>query len=280
VDITVTGPGGISAVSANDRFTYAAPPTISAIAPASGPLSGGTTVTITGAGFTGVSAVKFGPAAASSFTFATDQSLTAVSPANESAVVDITVTAAGGTSATGTPDQFTYLTAPTVAAVSPRFGPLFGLIQVVIVGKGFTQASGVTFGFLPALTFRVVSDGEIVATAPPGFGAANVTVKAPSGTSPTSPADVFTYVGGPTVTGLNPTFQNAGGQITISGSNFDNVTAVHFGSVAATSFAVNSATQLTVVVPAGTGTVDVTVTAAGGTSAVNAADKFSYEVLQ
>jgi hypothetical protein len=280
VDITVTTLAGVSALSANDRFTYAAPPTISAIAPASGPLSGGTAVTITGAGFTGVSAVKFGPTAASSFTFANDQSITAVSPANESGVVDISITASGGTSATGTPDQFTYLTAPVVIAVSPRFAPLIGLIQVVILGEGFTAASGVTFGFLPAVTFRVVSDREIVATAPPGFGAANVTVRAPSGTSATGPADLFTYVQGPTVTGVNPTFQFAGQQIAISGSNFDNVTVVHFGSVPATSFVVNSATQLTAVVPAGTGTVDVTVTAAGGTSAVNASDKFSYEILE
>lgn len=54
VDVTVTTAGGTSATSNADRYTYAssAPnsdaPTISSLAPASGPLVGGTRVTITG----------------------------------------------------------------------------------------------------------------------------------------------------------------------------------------------------------------------------------------
>ncbi|WP_280313356.1 IPT/TIG domain-containing protein [Nocardia abscessus] len=42
--------------------------------------------------------------------------------------------------------------------------------------------------------------------------------------------------------------------------------AVTFGTTAATSFTVNSATQITAVAPAGTGTVQVTATTPGGTS--------------
>ncbi|WP_411550487.1 IPT/TIG domain-containing protein, partial [Nocardia jinanensis] len=43
-------------------------------------------------------------------------------------------------------------------------------------------------------------------------------------------------------------------------------TAVSFGATPATSFTVDSATQITAVVPAGTGTVQLTVTTLGGTS--------------
>ncbi len=47
--------------------------------------------------------------------------------------------------------------------------------------------------------------------------------------------------------------------------------------MAATTFTVNSATQITATAPAGTGTVDVTVTTPVGTSALNApADQFTY----
>jgi hypothetical protein len=45
---------------------------------------------------------------------------------------------------------------------------------------------------------------------------------------------------------------------------------------AATGFTVNSATQITATAPAGTGTVDVRVTTAGGTSATGAADQYTY----
>jgi heme-binding NEAT domain protein len=54
------------------------------------------------------------------------------------------------------------------------------------------------------------------------------------------------------------------------------VTAVRFGSTLASFSIVNSATSITAVSPNGTGTVDVTVTTAGGTSATSAADQFTY----
>ena len=56
--------------------------------------------------------------------------------------------------------------------------------------------------------------------------------------------------------------------------------AVSFGSTAATNMAIQSDTQLTVTCPAGTGTVDVTVTTQAGTSATSPADQFSYVILR
>ncbi len=65
--------------------------------------------------------------------------------------------------------------------------------------------------------------------------------------------------------------------VTIAGTNFNTgATVVRFGGTAAGSFTVNSATQITATSPAGTGTVDVTVTTAGGTSPTSAADQFTY----
>jgi hypothetical protein len=62
------------------------------------------------------------------------------------------------------------------------------------------------------------------------------------------------------------------------GAGFTGATAVSFGtvSVANNKFIVNSDTQITAVSPAGSGTVDVTVTTPGGTSAINNDDKFTY----
>jgi hypothetical protein len=60
VDLTATTPSGTSATSSADRFTYG--PTVTKVEPNHGSPSGGTTVTITGTGFTGATAVKFGAA--------------------------------------------------------------------------------------------------------------------------------------------------------------------------------------------------------------------------
>lgn len=73
----------------------------------------------------------------------------------------------------------------------------------------------------------------------------------------------------PTVTALDLSSGPAGTLVTITGTNFDNrVTRVTFGSVSCgTNFAVLSTTVLSAWVPAGSGTVYVTVTNPEGTSA-------------
>ena len=69
----------------------------------------------------------------------------------------------------------------------------------------------------------------------------------------------------------------AGGtRVVIIGTGFNGATVVKFGTKAATSVTVDNAHVITATSPAGTGTVDVTVTTAGGTSATSAADHFTY----
>ncbi|WP_245171220.1 IPT/TIG domain-containing protein, partial [Streptomyces decoyicus] len=71
----------------------------------------------------------------------------------------------------------------------------------------------------------------------------------------------------PTLTSVTPTSgPTAGGTtVTLTGTGFTGATAVRFGATPA-SFVVNSATQITATAPAGSGTVQVTVTGPGGTS--------------
>ena len=59
VDVTVTTPAGTSALSSADRFTYTVAPIVSGFEPSDGLDAGGTTVTISGSGFTGATAVTF-----------------------------------------------------------------------------------------------------------------------------------------------------------------------------------------------------------------------------
>jgi hypothetical protein len=83
----------------------------------------------------------------------------------------------------------------------------------------------------------------------------------------------------PTVIAISPvTGPTAGGEtVTITGTGFTAATGVNFGTVAATALTITSDTQLTVSSPAGTGMVNVTVTTLAGTSAVSAADQFTYQ---
>ena len=53
----VTTPGGTSPVVPAGRFTFQDPPVVASVSPASGPLAGGTVVTLRGTSFTDVSGV-------------------------------------------------------------------------------------------------------------------------------------------------------------------------------------------------------------------------------
>ena len=281
VDVTITtSVGGTSATSSADQFSYFSAPTVAGLGPNTGPEAGGTSVIITGTGFIGATAVQFDGTAATSFTISSSTQISATVPAG-TGVVDVTVTTPlGGTSATSSADQFTYVAAPTVTGLSPNSGPAAGGTSVIITGMGFIGATAVQFGGTAATSFTVDSATQITATAPAGTGVVDMTVTITGGaTSATSSADQFTYVAVPTVTGLNPNSGPVAGgtSVIIAGTGFIGATEVQFGGTAATSFTINSSTQITATAPAGTGVVDVTVTIPGGaTSATSSADQFTY----
>ena len=83
----------------------------------------------------------------------------------------------------------------------------------------------------------------------------------------------------PTVTSISPSRgATAGGtEVTITGTNLADASAVHFGAAAASSFKVVSAATMTATAPAGVGTVDVTVTTPAGTTPAAPADRFTYQ---
>jgi hypothetical protein len=113
VDITVTTPGGTSAVSVSDQFTYYDAPAITApISPATGPA--GTSVTVTGTCFDNVTSVVFTPPTgpsipAAGFRSASTTQLTVTVPSGltTGTAYDIQVTTPGGTSAKSANDVFT-----------------------------------------------------------------------------------------------------------------------------------------------------------------------------
>jgi hypothetical protein len=249
---------------------------VTSISPANGPVAGGTTVTITGTGFTGATAVTFGTTPGTGLQVTNDSTLTVTSPAGTD-TVDVQVTTPGGTSPVTQPaDQFIY--APIVTSISPASGPAAGGTAVTITGTGFTNTSTVAFGTVAAsVTYN--SATSLTATSPAGTGTVDVRVTTPSGTSAIVAGDTFTYIPAPTVTRISPASGPVAGgtAVTITGTGFTGATAVKFSVTPGTSLQVTNDSTLTVTSPArAVGTVDVRVTTPGGTSAIVAGDKFIY----
>jgi glucose/arabinose dehydrogenase len=179
------------------RITFApiTSPNITAIAPSSGPTSGGTTVKITGRGFTGATNVVFGTVPATSYTVDSDTQITAVSPAQPAGVRDVYVTTPAGTSAQASADTFSYkASAPAIVRLAPSSGPTRGGTTVNITGRGFTGATNVVFGTVPATRYTVDSDTQITAVSPAQPARARpIRVTTAAGTSAQVRADIFTY---------------------------------------------------------------------------------------
>ncbi|MGW2372979.1 IPT/TIG domain-containing protein [Kitasatospora sp. NPDC001683] len=258
VQVTVTTPGGTSNSLA---YTYTAPPVVTTIVPTQGPASGGNTVTLTGSGFTGATAVRFGAVAASSFTVVSATQITATVPAGGPGASGVTVTTAGGTSL---PVTYYYLSNPQLTAVVPAEGPVLGGTTVTVTGSNLLGATAVRFGAVAASSFTVVSATQITATVPAGSGTVQVTVTTPGGTSN---GVAFTYVPVPQLVSVVPPAgpTSGGTTVTLTGSGLSGATAVTFGSAPA-AFTVVSDSSLVATTPTGSGTVQVTVTTPGGTS--------------
>jgi YVTN family beta-propeller protein len=157
-------------------------PTVTNVKPASGPTAGGTPVTITGANFTEVSAVKFGASNATSFKVLSATSIEAVSPAG-AGTVDVTVTTTGGTSATGAGDHFTYVVAPTVVTGAATSVHAAGAVLNGTVNPNGGNVSECKFEY-----GTTVSYGSSAPCSPsPGAGESVVAVSASlSGLSPST----------------------------------------------------------------------------------------------
>ena len=243
VDVVVTTTVGPSTLG--DEFTYYAPLTIGSVSPTSGPIAGGTLVSITGTGFTGVNLTNGIEIDGVSrpVTFVSDTIIRFTTVAHTAGTVDIKVinTRANVTS-TG---AFSFTTAPTIISITNSAEPggaarcpiVGGSTEsVTIVGTGFIGITGVTFGGVPVTTYTVVNSTTITAKAPAHSAAlaADVVVTNSVGSSGTAgTGNDFRYYAPLTVTSVDlPYGVRAGGNtVTLTGAGFLSTTApiVYFG---------------------------------------------------
>ncbi len=76
VGVSVTTAAGTSPTTGADAFTYAPVPTVTGVSPTTGSTKGGTSVTITGTGFTGATKVAFGTTSAAHFVVVSSTKIT------------------------------------------------------------------------------------------------------------------------------------------------------------------------------------------------------------
>jgi hypothetical protein len=194
--VVATSPGGTSASGDATFTTLPPPPSVSAASPSAGLQAGGATVTVTGHNLARSTQVKFGGAAAKSFTVESPTQVTAVAPGGNG-TVDVMVANAGGSSEPGSA-RFMYVPpgpAPVIRHSSPNYGSMNGGTTVTILGDNFVGVTSVRFGSLSATSFAVRSSKSLTAVAPaePRGTVVKLFVTTPNGTNPVGKVGWFKF---------------------------------------------------------------------------------------
>jgi hypothetical protein len=147
----------------------------------------------------------------------------------------------------------TYGDSPAITGLSPRSGATGTTVK--ILGHGFDPSSGgttVTFGATPATVTSCTSTTCDVVV-PPGTGTVGVRLTAFGELTPDTPADDFTFLPAPSISGVSPSSAAPGTTVSITGDGFvtdAGFTNVQFGNQTVPGTC-SSRTQCTAVVPAG-----------------------------
>jgi hypothetical protein len=261
--------------------------------PHTGPVSGGTPITITGGGLGADGSIVPVIFRSGAFVHQTNgtvggggTTITANTPAFPELAglpatpVEIDVLIAGNT--LQSPACFTYTSdsTPIVSAILPSSGSKVGGTRVTIAGSGFAAPLQVFFGGTLEAQVVSVSPDQIIAITPPSNGegpqqtfplTVNVTVKEVNcnGSACTSGAVPFTYTVGLSIFGFTPDHGDANTTVTITGQGFVAPLIVTFGGSQGTVISV-SGTQILAKPPAGcpssSGVIGVTLLATGETA--------------
>ncbi|MCZ8216194.1 MAG: IPT/TIG domain-containing protein, partial [Cyclobacteriaceae bacterium] len=201
------------------KLSSALAPTITSFSPTTG--SSGTTVTITGVGFSTTSSnntVRFFNNRTATVTASTTTSITAIVPASTITGI-ISVTTNCLTAASATNFTISTLPPPTITSFTPSSGPVG--TTVTITGTNFdpTPANNiVAFNGVTAVVTASTTT-SITTTVPTGATTGTITVTI-AGNTATSTTNFTVTPSLPTITSFTPTSGPVGTTVTITGTNF------------------------------------------------------------
>ena len=276
-NIRVINPDG-GAFTFSGGFFYTDPTSalsVSTAFPTTGSNAGGTTVSVTGTGFSSGSLVFFGGVPARGVTYQGPSLLSVQAPPNTTGTVPVVVRNPDGVTVT-LANAFTYTGGVQVTNVRPGAGPAAGGTRLLITGNGFTPGASVTVGTAAATGLIVVNSTQIIATTPAGTsGDATVTVTNPAGGSANMPSG-FRYAGAstpataPALSSVFPTSSSTAGGAAISvfGVNLSGGATILFGGVPSPSVQWNGPSSITATAPSSSpGPVSVTIINSDGQTA-------------
>ena len=253
VDIKIENTDG-QFITATSAFRYQEAPTISAISIDSGPLLGGTNITITGTKFLLGAVAKVGGVNCQNSGYISGTSFSCITPPRATAgVVAITLQNPDNQVATAA-TPFTYRVAPTITSISPTSGPAIGGTVVEITGTGFLAPNDplkkptVSFGAASCTVNTTLSTTtKITCTTNPGsFGVVYASVMNYDGQSVIMPS-AFTLISPPAIFSVSPNSGPTTGStsVTIAGANFMAGSTVTFDGLPCTGVTVVSASNIT-----------------------------------
>lgn len=250
-------------------------PRVDTVSPDRGPASGGSVVSIAGAGFAADTRVRFGDVDAAHVERLSASSLRVITPAHDPGVVAVVVDTAGGDARLDA--AYTFVPSPIVIDVTPDSGPTAGGTDIVVSGEHFAPSDRLFVDDVPCRRPAFFSDALWSCTTPPGrAGLVAVRVVDDAG-GEARVDDAFRYVAAPVVDGVTPSTGNSEGgtEIVISGEHFSDVgdgagvISVTVGGAPCVDVAIISDTQLSCVTSAAdTGAADVVVSASDGQDGV------------
>ncbi len=165
------------------------PPGITQVTPLQGSTLGGTVISITGSGLSGVTAVSIGGAPCTAVTVLSPTLVRATTPPGVVGQAAISVTAPSGTTLAPTP--FTYVM-QQVSSIVPNTGSYMGGTAITITGAYLAATTSVTIGGVPATNVVAVSATQVTAVTPAGsVGTVDVVITGTKGAL--TVAGGFTY---------------------------------------------------------------------------------------
>ncbi|MEM1346985.1 MAG: IPT/TIG domain-containing protein [Myxococcota bacterium] len=276
VNVKAVAPDG-SIVSLPDGFTYTTGLHVDSIFPARVPTSGGIELTITGRGFGAQTAVSIDGRSALRVDVLDEQTLRVIAPAGVRGPADVRVTTPEGVVLSE--DSVTYYEALSLRDVSPASGLVAGGTRVTLTAPGVDSSTTVRFNdrLADILSVDAARDTIVVASPPGAAGAATISVQNDDDAAQLDDGFLYRSDGSPALLGVRPDVgqESGGARVRVTGFGLDAAgSELRFGGQAARLEMVRE-TVAEVTVPAGSGSVDVSLVQ-GGVEVDRLSDAYRY----
>jgi hypothetical protein len=270
---------------------------------------GGNTLVLRGTSFYGVNNMTFGAIPVTSFSIDSSSQITVVTPDGPAnTTVDISLANPEGTTIQGVVDKFTYVTKPSIGYITVSgqyarfdtssgnaYGAYYGGNTLVLHGNSFYGTQQIFFQNTPCTTFTIDNSSQITLLTPSGSANTTTNIRLTNivAQSDIQVADQFTYITTPVLSSITLSYGmvnmttssgNAyggslgGNTLILHGNSFYGIKRIAFGPNAATSFSIDSNSQMTLTTPAGQAntTVDISLANPEGNSQLGLADQFTF----